>query len=136
MKLSAIIGAILFVLIMVTCTPGQSKSNYRISWNPDISGKTASWNVYLEQHPTNTGFVLQPGVNRSNTDLTQFTSFMNIPAATTEVIVELNNDGYYIVAGVEAMGSGGIYSDLGMNTPYKKGDSPPIPSGVIIERIQ
>lgn len=136
MKLFSFLGVILVAILMFTCTPAQSKSNYRISWDPDATGKTASWNVYLEQRDANTGFILQPGVNRSNTNLNQFTSFMNIPAATTEVIVELTNDGKYLVAGVEAMSSSGVYTDLGLNTtPYQKGDAPPIPSGVNIQRL-
>jgi len=135
MRITSFLMAIFVVMFMITCN-GQSKSNYRISWDPDATGKTASWNVYLEQQDTPSGFILQPGVNRVNTDLTQFTSFQNIPAGTEEVIVELDNDGKYLVAAVEAMSSAGVWTNLGLNTtPYQKGDSPPIPGGVLIERI-
>jgi len=138
MKISGFVLTLLLAVVMFTCTPGQSKSNYKISWDPDVTGKTASWNVYLEQRVSSTGFILQPGVNRANTDLTQaaFIRIMNVPAVTTEIVTELANDGYYIVAGIEAMSSSGIYTDLGVNTtPFKKGDSPPIPGGVRIERL-
>lgn len=129
-----LVGLLVSIMVIVTC--GQSKSNYRISWDPDATGKTASWNVYLEQRASQTGFILQPGVNRANTDLTQFTSIQNIPAGTTEAVIELNNDGQWLVAGVEAMSGSGVYSDLGLNTtPYQKGDSPPVPSGVNIQRL-
>jgi len=135
-RITKFLVAIFVVMIMITCSNGQSKSNYRISWDPDATGKTASWNVYLEQQDTPAGFILVPGVNRENTDLTQFTDFQNIPAATTEVVVELDNDGKYLVAGVEAMSPSGVYTDLGLNTtPYQKGDSPPIPGSVTIERL-
>lgn len=138
MKLFSFLGVTLLAIIMFTCTPAQTKSNYRISWNPDTTGKTASWNMYLEQRDTPTGFVLQPGVNRANTDLTQpiFIRVMNIPAGTTEVVTELTNDGKYLVAGIEAMDGTGVYTDLGLNTtPFQKGDAPPIPGGVQIERL-
>jgi len=132
----ALLVVLFTTLVFVTSSCGQSKSNYKISWDPDPSGKTASWNVYLEQRTTSSGFVLKPGANRYNTDITQFVSIVNIPGNTTEAIIELNNDGQWIVVGVEAMSSSGVYSDFGLNTtPYKKGDAPPVPGGVMIQRL-
>lgn len=129
---------IMFMSVMFMNVSCQSTSNYRVSWDPDVSGKTVNWNLYLEQQPMNTGFTLVPGVNRENTDLTQsgILSVQNIPVETTEAIIQLGNDGYFIVAGIEAMSSAGVWTDLGLNTtPFQKGDSPPIPGGVTIERL-
>ena len=68
---------IMFIMVMVNCVPAQTESNYRVSWDMDATGKTASWNVYLEQQPTNTGFTLVPGVNRENTVLDPYTGRYN-----------------------------------------------------------
>lgn len=128
--------AIILLMLFSVNSCGQSKSKYKISWEADSTGKTVSWNVYIEQRTTSTGFVLQPGSNRYNTDLNQFISIKNIVGTTTEVIVELNNDGNWLMVGVEAMSSSGIYSDFGvMSTPYKKGEAPPIPAGITIQRL-
>ncbi len=129
---------ILFMAVMFVNGSCQSNSNYRISWDPDVSGKTVNWNLYLEQQPTDTGFVLVPGVNRENTDLSQpgIISIQNIPVGTTEAVIELANDAYFLVAGVEAMSSAGVWTNLGLNTsPFQKGDAPPIPGGITIERL-
>jgi len=136
-RISFLIVFLSLAWVFATCN-GQTTSNYRISWDPDVSGKTVNYNVYLEQQPTPSGFTLIPGVNRSNTNLTDpmFTQIYDIPATTTEVIVELNNDGQYLVAGVEAMDGIGTWSNLGLNTtPFLKGDAPPVPGGVTIEKL-
>ena len=134
MRITAFLLTLFIVMFMITCN-GQSKSSYRISWSADATGVTASWNVYIETQNSNDNWILQPGVNRGNTDLTQFTTIANIPAGTTDTVIELNNDGKWLKAGVEAMSSSGVYTDLGLSAPYQKGTAPPVPSGVMIERL-
>lgn len=133
-----LIAFLSLVWVFATCN-AQTTSHYRISWNPDATGKTVNYNVYLEQRATSSGFTLVPGVNRGNTDLTDSTKFLqfyDIPATSHELVVELNNDGQYLVAGVEAMDAIGTWSNLGLNTtPFLKGSAPPIPSGITIEKL-
>ena len=138
MRFKFLFLAFLFLLVLPFDMSAQSSSDYRISWNPDPSGKTVSWNLYIEEQPTGTGFTLADGVSRANTDLTPYemAGFQNLPVATIEIIVNWQNNGVFTVIGVEGVDGLGTWSDVGANlTPYRKGDAPPKPDGITIEKL-
>lgn len=127
--LTVFIAATLFLSLFTGSCEAQPRNDYEITFTP-VPGAT-SYDVFLEEKTTNTGFTLLDDMDYLSPNVT---TLRVGTITTTSFTINLPNDGKYVVAGVVSKDAAGFYSPMGVSAVTRKGVAPSKPGGVIFRK--
>lgn len=128
-KLNLLFFSLVMFVVFTTTGCSQPKSEYEVSWNS--TNEATSYTVFLEERTTSSGFNLISDIDYLNPNVS---NLILTSTSDTSVVLQLNNDGKYLVVGVVAFNISGFYSPMAVSEVYQKGRVPTKPSLIIIRK--
>ena len=120
---------LIMVIVFSSILCSQQRSDYEITWN-SVNG-ASKYGVFLEERNTSSGFNLVEDMDYLSPNVS---AYKLAEITDTIFVVNLLNDGKYVVAGVVAISPSGYYSPMSVSQITRKGQAPAKPAGVIFRK--